>query len=232
MEAIERRGDALQYLAVEPDGYDPDKQYPLVVLLHGFGSNMSDLAGLCPSIDPEGYVYICPNAPISMQVGLGAVGYAWTQPGDSGTPDEADRAEQLISTLMDEVTEQYRVEAGQVVLGGFSQGGMMTYRCGLTNPGMFRAVVALSARVSDSDSLRERLPADRSQPIFIAHGTADTMIAVEDARQARRFLEAEGYEPRYEEYAMGHEITQGVLDDLAPWVRSVLPPFRSDTALS
>ena len=230
MEVIERQGSALKYLAVEPDEYDPEKRYPMVVLLHGFGASMGDLAGLCQAIDPQGYVYICPNAPIAMQVGFGAVGYAWTQPGESGTPDEAERAEQMISTLMDEVTTQYRVEAGQVILGGFSQGGMMTYRCGLTNPGMFRALVGLSARVSDPDSLRPRLPTDRSQPIFIAHGTADSMIAIEDARQARQFLEAEGYEPRYEEYSMGHEITQEVLDDLAPWIRSVLPPVRSDTA--
>ena len=230
MDVKEGQGSALKYLAVEPDGYDPNRHYPLVVLLHGFGSSMSDLAGLCPAIDPDGYVYICPNAPIPMQVGFGAVGYAWTRPGDSGTPDEAERAEQMLSTLMDEVTGQYHVEAGQVVLGGFSQGGMMTYRCGLTNPGMFRALVALSARVSDPDSLRQRLPADRSQSIFIAHGTADTMIAVEDARRARWFLESAGYEPRYQEYAMGHEITQGVLDDLAPWIRSVLPPVRSETA--
>jgi predicted esterase len=48
------------------------------------------------------------------------------------------------------------------------------------------------------------------------------MIAVEHAREARRFLEEEGYTPRYNEYSMAHEINQDVLNDLVVWVHEVL----------
>ena len=71
MRAIERQGSTLTYLAIEPDDYDADAQYPMVVLLHGFGAHMGDLAGLTPAIDPTGYVYICPNAPKQVQLGPG-----------------------------------------------------------------------------------------------------------------------------------------------------------------
>ena len=68
MESVQRQGESLVYLAVLPDNYVPEKAYPAVVLLHGFGSNMNDLSGLCPAIERERYVYLCPNAPIPVQI--------------------------------------------------------------------------------------------------------------------------------------------------------------------
>jgi len=64
MRAERHEGNGLQYITVVPDGYTPDSSYPLVVMLHGFGANMQDLAGLAPTINADGYVYACPNAPI------------------------------------------------------------------------------------------------------------------------------------------------------------------------
>ena len=98
----------------------------------------------------------------------------------------------------------------------------MAYRCALASPGTYRGLVALSAWIHDLDELRRRLPSDRAQPIFVAHGTADPLIPVEDGRKAVRFLEAEGYAPEYREYPMGHEINQEVASDLARWVSTVL----------
>lgn len=226
MKAKQYEGKTLHYLVVEPDGYDPGRQYPMVVLLHGYGAHMGDLARLCPAIDREGYLFICPNAPIPVHVGLGMQGYAWLPRGADATPEDAQRAEELLATLFDEVMEQFHVEPGQAVLGGFSQGGMMTYRCGLPFPGRFRGLMALSGRLLGPEGLRSRLPASRDQAVFIAHGTDDTLVPVESAREARRFLEGEGYAPEYREYPIGHQITQDVLDDLVEWVHRVLPPLR------
>ena len=74
MEAREYEGTVLRYIVVEPDGFDPGRPYPLVVLLHGFGASMRDLVGLSPSIDADGYVYVFPNAPIEMTIGPGMRG--------------------------------------------------------------------------------------------------------------------------------------------------------------
>ena len=228
MQVNEHQGNGLKYLTVEPEGYSPGMQYPVVILLHGFGSNMQDLAGLCPAIDRHGYVYVCPNAPMTLQIGPGMAGYAWTPRREDSTPDDGQRAEELISALLDEVMERYRVESGQMVLGGFSQGGMMTFRCGLTRPDALAGLVVLSSTIAEPEELKLRLPPDRSRPIFIAHGTADPLITVNEAREAVRFLEAEGYTPEYREYSMAHEISQDVLDDLVPWVRCILPPVQAE----
>ena len=231
MQATQHQGKTLHYIAVEPDNYDATQKYPMIILLHGFGAHMGDLASLAPAIDATGYVYIFPNAPIPFELGPGATGYGWTYPRripqELRRADDVDSVVDMLATLVDEVTEHYATEPGQVILGGFSQGGMMTYRYGLPNPGKFKGLAALSAVAPDEDTMRERLPEDRSQPIFVAHGTGDMVIEVRMARDTREFLQAEGYAPVYREYPMAHEISQQTLTDLADWIKSVLPPLTA-----
>lgn len=219
----EVQGQSLLYMVVEPDNYDPNLNYPVIILLHGYGANMADLAGLSGSIHPSGYVYIYPNAPIPIQLGLGMTGYAWTPPRDSGTEEDTINAQDMLEILFDEVQEEYGVDPGKFILGGFSQGGMMTYRCGLSRPDLFAGLLILSSRIPPDDSILENLPEERTQPIFIGHGTADMMISVNDARESRDFLLSEGYKPEYHEYEMGHEINQNVIRDSVSWLTKVLP---------
>ena len=226
MKATEHQGRTLRYLTIEPDGYDPELNYPLLILLHGFGASMHDLAGLCPSIDARGYLYTLPNAPLSFEIGPGHVGYGWTPPRGEGTERDAKHAKELLDVFFEEVMEQYHVLASKVILMGFSQGGGMTYRCGLGRPEVFAGLVALSSVMPDPEELKASLPSQRTQPIFIAHGTHDEIAPVKLAREAKAFLEAEGYRPRYKECPMRHEISQEVLDDLIPWLKEVLPPAR------
>ena len=209
---------------IEPDGYSPGVKYPMVIMLHGFGANMQDLAGLSPAIDPRGYVYAFPNAPLAFELGQGHVGYGWTPPRGEGTDDDVKRAEELLEVFFDRVIEQYNVTPGRVLLAGFSQGGIMTYRCGLERPDLFAGLAVLSASLPDPVQLKARLPSERKQPIFIAHGVHDQMLPVAPAREAAAFLEGEGYTVKYREYQMGHEINQQVMDDLVPWIKETLPP--------
>ena len=111
------------------------------------------------------------------------------------------------------------------MLGGFSQGGMMTYRFGLPRPEKFAGLVILSGRVPSADGLSARLPEFRDQPVFVAHGAADQMIEVVHAQDSKNFLESSGYGPQYHEYDMGHEINDQVMADLVPWLKNVMPPL-------
>ena len=84
-------------------------------------------------------------------------------------------------------------------------------------------MVALSCSIRDTEEMRQKLPQERNQPIFIAHGLLDN---IERAQSSREFLEAEGYTPTYTEYNMGHEISEEVMNDLVPWIQRVLPPLQ------
>jgi len=220
------QGTGLQYITVVPDEYSPDSSYPLVIMLHGFGANMQDLAGLAPAINATGYVYACPNAPIPFNLGPGHTGFGWMTPRGGSTPEEAAKSEALLNDFFDAVFKQFNVSPGGALLLGFSQGGGMTYRCGLGRADRFAGLAALSASLPDEDELAARLPEERTQPIFVAHGKYDQMISEDTAHSAKSFLESNGYSPDFHIYDMGHEISADVLNDLVLWIGRVLPPLR------
>ena len=226
MQTEEHQGDGLKYLTITPDAYDPELTYPLLVMLHGFGANMQDLAGLAPAISSTGYVYACPNAPIPFDLGGGHIGYGWTSPRDMSTPGEVEEAEKLLDGFFGEVFEKFKVGPERSILMGFSQGGRMTYRCGVGRKQPFAGLAALSSSLSEPHELEFRLPEDRSQPIFMAHGRADPMVPAERAHNALKWFEESGFQPEFHEYNMGHEISIDVLNDLISWMGRILPPQK------
>lgn len=225
MQSEKHQGKGLQYLTLLPDEYDEARRYPLVIMLHGFGANMQDLAGLAPVINSKGYVYACPNGPIAFDLGLGQAGYGWASPRGEATSEEYATAERLLGDFFEEMTQRFFVGPSNALLLGFSQGGGMTYRCGLARPQTFAGLVALSSMLPNSETVEERLPQARTQSIFIAHGLSDPLIPTETAQEAKAFLEGAGYSPEYHEYVMAHEISGEVLRDLVPWMTEVLPPL-------
>jgi phospholipase/carboxylesterase len=222
MDSQAYEGTSLPYVLVKPPGFSAGAGWPLVILAHGRGASMYDLANLAPAIDGSGYVYAFPNGPYRWY----GVGYAWVggQPGVEELPEGSPGVEDLIDGFMTEVMRETGTPAGSVVLGGFSQGGGLTYRYGLSRPDLFAGLAILSGVFRDPEQLK--LPEGRDQPIFIAHGTQDQLLAIEMGRQARDYLQQAGYNPAYHEYPMGHEITPDVIRDLTLWLHETLSPKK------
>lgn len=65
---------------------------------------------------------------------------------------------------------------------------------------------------------------DRKQPVLLVHGTHDTRMSVEEARDSRDRLEAAGVRPEYQEFPMDHEVTPDSLAAVRTFVQRVLPP--------
>jgi phospholipase/carboxylesterase len=225
MKYVQHEGDHLKFITVEPNGFEPDRPYPLVVLLHGFGAHMGDLAGLASAIDSRGYIYAFPNAPISMDMGLGGENFVGAPLGGDGAGEALVHADRLVGGFLEEVMAMYPPPPGKAILGGFSQGGMMAYRNGLPHPDRFAGIAALSSVVIGKRDIEDRLPEHSSQAVFASHGTDDNMISVTDARQGIEFLRSKGYDPEYNEYSMGHEVSLEVISDLTVWVHKVLAPY-------
>jgi phospholipase/carboxylesterase len=213
VKAEEFQGKALPYILVKPEGFAANGSYPLIVLLHGFGTSMYDLASLAPAIDDAGYVYAFPNAPYSVNLGFGGSGFSWS----------ADRPG-VQDTTVAEIIGATGTGAGRIGLGGFSQGAGMALKHGLLRPDTFGPLIVLSGFFRDADTVRPRLPERRDQPIFLVHGRQDQMIALTQAHDTRRFLEEAGYPVEYHEYDMPHTITDQVLSDLRPWLHAHVPP--------
>ena len=220
MEAKQFESQSLRGLVVEPDDYNPDREYPLIILLHGYGSNMADLAGLTPAISRTEYLYVCPNAPTPFDLGMGQTGYAWANFYGDSYAEEALGSEDKLLDFLEELKARYCVRQDQLILGGFSQGGMMTYQIGLPRPKKFAGLFALSATVKEPDIIQPRLPERRDQPVFVAHGTSDMIAPIDAGRGSIDLLREWGYSPEYHEYdGMAHEIRQEVIDDLVGWLK-------------
>ena len=192
MEGTANKGSALDYVSVTPTGYDETKTYPVIILVHGFGASMYDLAGLSPAISQTDYVYLCPNGIVPLDIGGGQMGYGWTTPGGFGDEAEGQRAEDAIDAFMQEVTEPYKLQPGKVVIIGFSQGAGLAYQYGLPRPDVFAGVAALSGSLQSPDTMLPRLPSSKTQPIFIGHGVLDPVVPIERGRDASTAAELMG----------------------------------------
>jgi phospholipase/carboxylesterase len=190
----------------------------LLVLFHGRGADERDLFPLLDELDPQRRLLgVTPRGPFSLPPG----GNHWYAFQEVGYPDPATFLETYAAVA--EWLDGLGFAPERTVLGGFSQGAVMTYALGL-GEGRPRpaALVALSGFMPTVPafelSLEPPLP-----PAAIGHGTYDPVISVEFSRQARELLEAAGGEVLYREYPLPHAVDPGFLAELAPWVASKLP---------
>jgi phospholipase/carboxylesterase len=199
--------------AGEPEG--------LLVLFHGRGADEHDLFPLLDVLDPERRLLgVTPRGPLSLPPG-GAHWYAVQQ---IGYPDPSTflPTYAAVSAWLDELWQTTGLTAVQTVLGGFSQGAVMTYSLGLGR-GRPRpaALVALSGFMPTVPGfeldLEPPLP-----PAAIGHGTFDNVISVEWGRRARQTLEAAGADLVYREYPLPHAVDPRFLVELAPWLSAAL----------
>jgi phospholipase/carboxylesterase len=214
----------LVYLTADPPGATEADPYPLVVALHGFGADKSDLTGLARVLGPAGYRFIFPDGPRFAFDGADFTARAWYERGGDESPESVRDALAALDGFFTAIRARYRVSAGRVVLLGFSQGGAMALRYGLHRPDLFAGIASLSGSLRRLDDLLPGLPVTRSQPILITHGTRDGVVDVDTGRQAAEFLARLGYRPDYREYEAGHHLTPGGLADLRDWLHATLPP--------
>jgi phospholipase/carboxylesterase len=218
-------GMKLMYAAHVPEGDGP---FPTIVALHGWGANAHDLMGLAPILDRGRSLVLCPQGPVAFQAGPGAVGHGWFPLSSGGPPDPAEFQAGIdaISEFIDEALPQYPVDPRKTVLLGFSQGGVMAYDLALRNPDRYAGLVALSSWLPSG--LAESIPASpelESLPTLVIHGTDDSMIPVDMARQSRDGLAKLNVSATYREFDMGHEINQDALRELLTWLdKKVLHP--------
>ena len=186
-----------------------------LVLFHGRGADELDLFPLLDLLDPERrLVGIAPRGPLSLPPG----GAHWYVVHKIGYPDPAtfwptyERAAGWLDSLPYE----------RIVLGGFSQGAVMSYALGLGS-GRPRpaAIVALSGFVPVVEGFELDLDPPLP-PVAIGHGTYDPVIPVEFSRRARRLLEDAGAEVLYRESPLPHAIDPRFVVELQPWLRSTL----------
>ena len=201
--------------AGEPEG--------ALVMFHGRGADENDLFPLLDVLDPERrFVGATPRGPLSLPPG----GAHWYALGGIGTPEPTTfHASYLAaSEWLDGFLAEQRVGHGRLVLGGFSQGGVMTYALGLGRGRPRPAALTVFSSFIPSVEGFELDLTPPLPPVTIGHGTLDPVIGVEWGRQASEVLEAAGAEVLYRETPIYHQIDPQFVLEVAEWIRRIIPP--------
>jgi phospholipase/carboxylesterase len=200
------------------------RNQPLVIFLHGFGSNEEDLFGIKDAL-PSTWTYLSVRAPMPVE----PRGYRWftKTPGDGdydGVTADLHSSARLIEDFVVKATAKYHTMSDRVFLVGFSQGAIMSYEVGLRRPELMRGIAALSGSVLPV--LKAELKPDAALgklAIFIGHGTLDQALPYASGTRANEVLEGLGLKPEFHGYpGMNHTISEAEVQDLKAWLEKSL----------
>ncbi len=209
---------SLHYLVREP--LVESKNPPVIIMLHGWGSNEVDLFGLSRNL-PEEYLIISARAPFIRPEG----GYAWYQLRfENGIlmydANEAESSRLLLVKFIDEIIKRYHVDSKRVYLLGFSQGAIMCSNMAFIQPEKIHGAIILSGRVMSESLIKiSNSEALTNLNVFISHGTKDNVLTLEGARQLKSIFERKAVKLEYHEYNMGHQISEEELSALNIWLK-------------
>lgn len=178
-----------------------------LVLMHGRGANELDLEPLLSVLDPKArLVGILPRGPLTLPPG-GAHWYVVQQVGYPD-PDTFFKTVERTSTWLDALLEELEVLPERTVLGGFSQGAVMSYALGLAASRQKpSAILAMSGFIPRVEGFELDLASRAGLPVSISHGTTDPIIGAQWGRDARDRLTEAGLAVRYHEDPVDHTIT-------------------------
>jgi phospholipase/carboxylesterase len=189
-----------------------------VIWLHGLGADGHDFEPLVPMLGlPRRLAvrFVFPHAPERpVTINNGVRMRAWYDIVRLGGGVEDSAGIRDSQALLEGLIARERgrgIEAGRIVLAGFSQGGAIALHTGLRHAERLAGILEA-----------ERSRANADVPIFLAHGLHDELIGIERALSSRDALEALGYAPDWHEYPMAHAVCEEEVTAIAGWLATVL----------
>ncbi len=193
---------------------------PLLLLLHGYGSNEEDLFSFATEL-PDEYYVVSARAPFNMMHGS----YAWyainfdADENKFSDIGQAQQSRDLIAKFIDELIENYPIDANNVTLIGFSQGTILSYAIAVSYPEKVQRVIAMSGYFNSDIATENYQNNDFSRlKIFASHGSVDQVVPVDWARNSIPKLKALGITIEYKEYPVGHGVAPQNFFDFKNWL--------------
>jgi phospholipase/carboxylesterase len=203
-----------------------------VLLMHGLGADGHDFESLVPELrlpESPSVRWVFPHAPVRpVTINGGVRMRAWydiVALDRSAPEDEAgirSSADALFALVRRE--RERGIDAGRIVLAGFSQGGAMALFTALRWPERLGGVVALSCYLPLATTLpAEAHPANAAVPVFMAHGTFDPLVPPALGESSRDVLRSRGHDVEWHTYPMPHSVCADEVQDLRDWLLRALP---------
>lgn len=199
-----------------------------VFWMHGLGADGHDFESLVPELrlpDDLGIRYCFPNAPVRpVTINGGMAMRAWYDITDMSLERQVDKLGIAESSMSIQKLIDQEIEAGipseNILLAGFSQGGVIALDTGLKYPYRLGGILALSCYLPTWNEIIPVLSeANRSLPIMMAHGSFDNVVALQSARSAFEALTSSAYSVSWKEYPMAHSVCYQEIGDIANFIR-------------
>ena len=210
----------------------PATSIPLysVIWLHGLGADGHDFESIVPELTlnhAEQINFIFPNAPIqAVTINGGMRMPSWYDILDASLDREVAVEDIYISSAQIEQLIQREIDKGikaeNILLAGFSQGGVIALHIGLRYPQKLAGIMALSTYLPTTEQLKtERAAVNNDIPIFMAHGTMDPVVHLPIAKQAFSNLKAMNYPIGWHEYPMQHSLCMEEIIDISGFINKI-----------
>lgn len=194
----------------------------LVIMMHGWGADASDLASLAPYLAPHlnQCHFIFPDAPYPCAAN--PFGREWfaldaADLRSARIEQNAIEARWIVHQMLDALISRFSCRADQIILGGFSQGGMMALGSGLSYAEQLGGLFCLSGALLG----RPEAASPRPTAIFLAHGAEDMVVAPSLFHDTEQVLRDAGYHPHAHLLPhLAHGIDEAMLTQLISFLKS------------
>jgi phospholipase/carboxylesterase len=208
-------GDTIHALFA-PLHYASGYGYPLIVWLHGPGSDERQLMRIMPPVSMQNYIAVAPRG-LDLGDEASAQGYGWQQ-----TEDHIQQAEQRIFESIATAKRKLHVDPGRVFMAGFDSGGTMAFRVAMNHPQHFAGVVSLCGAFPTGRPPLGNLVAARRLAIFLAAGRDSGQYPAEAVCNDLRLLHSAGMSVTLRQYPCGHDLTPQMLGDVNRWIQELI----------
>lgn len=193
---------------------------PLLILLHGLGSNENDLFGLVQHL-PDSLLILSLRAPRTIREGSNRwYDLQWIDGIPKGNVAELEESRDMLIRFIENLNKKHKFDKQKVFLGGFSQGAVMSLSVALKKPELLKGVLLLSGKMPDgAEAVADKKENYKKLKIFMSHGTEDKVLTIEDARIVKSFLEKHNFPMEYHEFPMPHTINRETLASLVYWLK-------------
>jgi len=202
-----------------------------IIWLHGLGADGHDFESIVPELSlnkAEHINFIFPNAPVqAVTINGGMQMRSWYDILEASL-DRKVAVDDIYqsSALLDDIIQvefDKGIKPKNILLAGFSQGGVIALHAGLRYPQKLAGIIALSTYMPTTEQLKtERAVCNNEIPIFIAQGTMDPVVNPQIAKDSFSRLKAMGYPISWHEYPMQHALCLEEITDISAFINRVL----------
>jgi phospholipase/carboxylesterase len=197
-----------------PLHYEAGYAYPLIVWLHGWGDDETQLRRVMPLVSMQNFVAVAPRG--TRQVPSehdDRHGFTWPR-GKTG----ATAAQQRIWTAVAAAKGRFHVNPQRIFLAGFDDGGTLAFRTAMDHPDRFAGVLSLCGSFPRQGAPLARLADARRLPVFLACGRHSRKYSAQQVCRDLRLFHAAGFDVSLRQYPCGQEIAVAMLADMNRWI--------------